>query len=113
MQYVIFSTYDIRQDGQTRIGNSSYTRGCLSTNFTLDRNLKQRFSPSAHELYSKLWKEYDPLAEIACELTIEGAIIRAEAIGNLNNGIQVLVIGSLHLVSGVLCLFDSDKNLSS
>ncbi|KAH6670181.1 folylpolyglutamate synthase [Halenospora varia] len=92
MQYVIFTTYDERRDGHTRI----------------DRNLKKRFSPEVQEHYAETWGNLDPAATVLCERTIEGALERAREIGDQNTGIQALVTGSLHLVSGALYLLESD-----
>ncbi|KAL5315347.1 hypothetical protein ACEPPN_016214 [Leptodophora sp. 'Broadleaf-Isolate-01'] len=97
MQYVIFTTYDERRDGQTRI----------------DRNLKNRFSAEVQELYAKTWGNLDPTATVLCKRTIEGALNRARGIGDQNNGMQALVTGSLHLVSGALCLLESDYSIQS
>ncbi|KAI9736733.1 MAG: hypothetical protein M1834_000937 [Cirrosporium novae-zelandiae] len=88
LQHVIFSTYDERQDGITRI----------------DKNLQNRFSSDAQERYANIWKSIDPKAEISLERTIEGALKLAKMIGDQGNGMQTLITGSLHLVGGALSL---------
>ncbi|ESZ98566.1 folylpolyglutamate synthase [Sclerotinia borealis F-4128] len=83
MQYVIFTTYDERRDGQTRI----------------DRNLKNNFSADVQERYAETWKGLDPTATVIRERTVESALDRARELGNQNSGMQALIIGSLHLWS--------------
>jgi hypothetical protein len=73
-----------------------------------DRNLKSRFLPEVQERYAEAWEKFDPTATISRERTIEGALHRAREIGDQSNGIQALITGSLHLVSGALCLLESD-----
>ncbi|OJD26416.1 hypothetical protein ACJ73_02207 [Blastomyces percursus] len=91
MQNVIFSSYDERQDGRTRI----------------DRNLGNRFSPELQKSYADFWEGFDRTASISCERTIEEALHRARKIGDENNGMQALLTGSLHLISGALYLLES------
>ncbi|CZS92453.1 related to folylpolyglutamate synthetase [Rhynchosporium agropyri] len=95
MQYVILTTYDERRDGQIRI----------------DRNLQKRFSADIQERYAETWSRLDPTAVVICERTIEGALDRAREIGDQNNGVQALITGSLHLVSGALYLLDSEDGI--
>lgn len=71
-----------------------------------DRNLKNRFSPEVQEHYAKVWKNIDHKATVSRERTIEGALHRAKEIGDQNDGMQTLVTGSLHLVSGALYLLE-------
>ncbi len=71
-----------------------------------DRNLKNRFSPEVQERYAKVWKNIDHKAMVSRERTIEGALHRAKEIGDQNDGMQTLVTGSLHLVSGALYLLE-------
>ena len=72
-----------------------------------DRNLQSRYSPDIQEGYARFWKNFDNKAMVSCERTIEEALHRAKEIGDQNDGMQTLVTGSLHLVSGVLCLLES------
>ena len=113
MQHIIFSTYDEKQDGSIRIGDSSYSTARIShkLNPSSDRNLKNRFSSKVQELYAEFWKKFDPEAAVSCERTIEGALHQARQIGELNNGMQTLITGSLHLVSGALYLLEPDHSL--
>ncbi len=71
-----------------------------------DRNLKNRFSPEIHERYVQVWKNLDHRATISRERTIKEALHRAREIGDQNDGMQTLVTGSLHLVSGALYLLE-------
>jgi folylpolyglutamate synthase/dihydropteroate synthase len=73
-----------------------------------DRNLKNRFSPEVQERYAKVWKSIDQKATVLRERTIEEALHRAKEIGDQNDGMQTLVTGSLHLVSGALNLLRPD-----
>jgi folylpolyglutamate synthase len=70
--------------------------------------MKNRFVPEVQERYAETWKNLDPKARISSERTIEEALDRAREIGNTTNGIQALITGSLHLVSGALCLLEPD-----
>lgn len=64
--------------------------------------------PEVQELYAETWKNLDPKATISSELTLEEALDRARKIGDSNHEIQALITGSLHLVSGALCLLEPD-----
>lgn len=89
-QYVIFTTYQERQDGRARI----------------DKTLKtpEMPFPDFLALYSNLWMEKDPEAVIVRQDAIEGALNFAKGIGKQHNGTETLVTGSLHLVGGALNL---------
>jgi len=76
-----------------------------------DRNLKNRFSPEIQESYVQVWRNLDHRATISRERTIEGALHRAREFGNQNDGMQTLVTGSLHLVSGALYLLEPDHSV--
>ncbi|KAL9119551.1 MAG: hypothetical protein Q9187_003896 [Circinaria calcarea] len=114
-QHVIFSTYDERQDGVVRIGMAQ--RHILGTEhrliLTSDKNLQNRFSLEVQERYAEIWRTIDPDAEISLERTIEGALNLARRIGDRGNGMQTLVTGSLHLVSGALSLLEPNTSDSS
>jgi len=60
------------------------------------------------ECYTKVWKDFDPKAEVSLERTIEGALKLAREISDRDNGMQTLVTGSLHIVSGALRLLEQD-----
>ncbi len=64
--------------------------------------------PEVQERYVETWKNLDTKATISSEQTIEGALDRAREIGDQNNGMRALITGSLHLVSGALCLLEPD-----
>lgn len=78
---------------------------------SIDRNLQSRYSPEVQEGYARVWKNINFQATVSCERTIEEALYRAKEIGDQNNGMQTLVTGSLHLVSGVLCLLESGDSI--
>ena len=80
---------------------------------SVDRNLKKSFSAEVQERYAETWGSLDPTATVLRERTIEGALDRAREIGDQNNGMQALVTGSLHLVSGALYLLESDDRIQS
>ncbi|KAL5364545.1 folylpolyglutamate synthase [Aspergillus floccosus] len=86
--HVIFTTYDEREDGSTRI----------------DKTLKvpETPFPEYRMIYTTVWNKFDPLAVVSSEPTIEGALKLARKIGGQASGMQVLVTGSLHLVGGAL-----------
>lgn len=75
----------------------------------VDRNLTKRFSAEVQERYAETWGSLDPTATVLRERTIEGALDRAREIGDPNNGMQALITGTLHLVSGAICLLESDN----
>ena len=75
------------------------------TNYFIDRNLQNRhFSLDTQDEYAKVWNNLDPETEVVLTQTIEGALHKARSIGDQNQGMQTLITGSLHLVSGALCL---------
>ncbi|KAF8426995.1 putative tetrahydrofolylpolyglutamate synthase [Tirmania nivea] len=89
-EYVIFTTYQERQDGSTRI----------------DKNVKipNTSIPNLLALYCEIWSKIDPDAVIVSETAIEGALKFARSIGEENGGMDTLITGSLHLVGGALNL---------
>ncbi|KMU78014.1 bifunctional protein folC [Coccidioides immitis RMSCC 3703] len=91
--YVIFSTYQEKEDGSTRI----------------DSILKVPEAPFPEPCatYSSLWKVLDPQAIVTSVPTIEGAIKLAKKIGAQGGGMQTLVTGSLYLVGGALNVLQS------
>lgn len=103
--HVIFTTYNERKDGSTRIGN--YIKKAAvryRANYFSDKTLKvpQTPFPDFCTIYSSLWKTMHPSATVSIESTIEGAIRLAEQISVQQGGMQVFVTGSLHLVGGAL-----------
>lgn len=116
MNYVIFTTYDEKRDGQTRIGICQCSEIEVGLILWTDRNLKNRFSQETQEQYAAqyaaTWKNLDSVATIFRERTIEEALDQARQIGGQSNDIQVLITGSLHLVSGALCLLEPDQSMS-
>ena len=79
-------------------------------NLFADRNLKNRFEPEIQKLYAETWKTLDPKATISTKRTIEEALDQAREFDHSNTGIQALITGSLHLVSGALCLLQPDDS---
>lgn len=94
----------VNNSGQKRTKNKP-------TNLFADRNLKNRFVPEVQELYAETWKNLDPTATISTKRTIEEALDQAREFDDSNSGIQALITGSLHLVSGALCLLQSDDSI--
>ncbi|KAK1148183.1 hypothetical protein N8T08_010828 [Aspergillus melleus] len=88
--HVIFTTYQEREDGTSRI----------------DKTLKvpETPFPDLCGIYSSLWKAFDPQATVSTDPSIEGAIKQAKTIAAEEDGVHVLVTGSLHLVGGALNL---------
>jgi folylpolyglutamate synthase len=84
MQHVIFSTYDERRDGTTRIGICSHGSTLIEHMLIppVDRNLTKRFSTEVSEHYAEIWENLDPQATISRERTIEDALHRAREIGD-------------------------------
>ena len=72
-------------------------------------DLARRFVPEIQERYVEAWKELDPKAQVSSQRTIEDALDPAREIGDQSNGTQVLIMGSLHLVSGALYLLEPDN----
>lgn len=70
-----------------------------------DRNMTNRYKRAIHDLYAETWKSLDSTTEISQERTIEDALDRAKKIST-ENGIQALVTGSIHLVSGALTILE-------
>ncbi|KAH8591875.1 folylpolyglutamate synthase [Bisporella sp. PMI_857] len=88
IDYYIFTTYDERKDGISKI----------------DRNFTNHFPTGAIQEDAQVWKQLNPSATTFCDESIEGALIRARGLGDENRTVQVLITGSLHLVSGALGL---------
>ncbi|PYH45463.1 folylpolyglutamate synthase [Aspergillus saccharolyticus JOP 1030-1] len=89
-EYVIFTTYEEREDGTTRI----------------DKTLKPPETPFPDlcTIYTSLWRQRDSRASVSSEATIEGAIKLAKRISAERGGAQILVTGSLHLAGGALSI---------
>ncbi|RPB21264.1 folylpolyglutamate synthase [Terfezia boudieri ATCC MYA-4762] len=88
LEYVIFTTFQERQDGSTRI----------------DKNVKipHISIPDLLAIYCDIWRKIDPEAVIVSEPAIEGALKFARKIGEEKGGMETLITGSLHLVGGAL-----------
>ncbi|GAQ12031.1 folylpolyglutamate synthase [Aspergillus lentulus] len=84
--HVIFTTYQEKEDDSIdRVTEASEAR--------------------IHDLcalYSSVWKELDPQATVTSTPTIERAVTLARIMGGREDGMQVLVTGSLHMVGGAL-----------
>lgn len=65
--------------------------------------------PEYQKRYTEAWSSISPSTTIFCEQTIEGALGVARRIGGQESGVHVLVTGSLHLVSGALCLLEPSE----
>lgn len=106
--YMIFTTYQEREDGLKRIGKQQrqvYSSRPRVNHFTIDKSMPDTpFPEFCDTFYVPLWKELDPQAEVSSEKTIEGAIKLAKRISAQQGGMQCFVTGSLHLVGGSLSI---------
>ncbi|KAJ5934305.1 folylpolyglutamate synthase [Penicillium verhagenii] len=91
IEHMILTTYTERQDRQARI----------------DRNLKARSSADKLTEYARAWGAYNPSSTVDVEETIEGALERARILGGTSILANVLITGSLHLVSGALGILET------
>lgn len=108
-EYVIFTTYQERDDGSTRIGKPSgypFHMDVILTIRMTDKTLKvpETPFPDLCAIYTSLWRELDPQATVTSEPTIESAIKRAKRLSDERGGSDVFVTGSLHMVGGALNL---------
>ncbi|KAF3936553.1 hypothetical protein ABW19_dt0202585 [Dactylella cylindrospora] len=89
-KYVVFTTYQERKDGSSRI----------------DKTLKTPETPypDLPAVYSEIWEKIDPDAVVVRQNSIEEALDFARDIGDKHNGMETLITGSLHLVGGALSL---------
>lgn len=101
---MIFTTYQEREDGSTRIGKLPEIWSSIFQLTYLDKTLKTPETPFPDFLtvYSELWKNLDPQTKVSKNPTIEGALKLAKGIGDREGGMLTLVTGSLHLVGGAL-----------
>jgi folylpolyglutamate synthase len=65
---------------------------------------------SLNTRYTEIWGGIYPRSSLWKEPTIEMALERAKKLGDQDNGVQILVTGSLYLVGGALGLLE--PNLS-
>ncbi|THV63705.1 hypothetical protein D6D28_10456, partial [Aureobasidium pullulans] len=73
-----------------------------------DRNLRNRSDATKLEEYAKTWRRLDSSVQISIQNSIEDALKEARSIADTFGAAQALVVGSLHLVSGALCLLEPD-----
>jgi hypothetical protein len=71
-----------------------------------NRNLRNRFDSQVLEGYKLTWENLEEIAAVYICDTIEESLSKAEELASLAGGADTLVLGSLHLVSGVLCVLD-------
>lgn len=83
----------------------------ILANPSVDRNLKNRFVPEIQKRYAETWKRLSTKATISSERTIEEALDRIRELDDPNHDVYILITGSLHLVSGVLYLLESDNRV--
>ena len=74
-----------------------------------DRNLTKRFSAESQENQAKTWSDLCPTSQVIRERTIQSALDRVRGLAIESNRLQILITGSLHLVSGAICLLEQDK----
>ena len=69
--------------------------------------MEKRYDPSTQLVCAETWKALSPDTEVKIENTIEAALKRVREPDNTSTReIHVSVVGSLHLVSGVLNLLE-------
>ena len=64
------------------------------------------FAEEMQQHYVQAWREYQPDADVAVELTVEGAMSLARA-ADRRAGMHTLITGSLYLVGSALRLLES------
>ena len=110
IEHLIISTYKQTLDGVTdacEFSTSIYERfvliiTCLDRCF---RQPNQQFSTDMQKGYMDAWKSILPQTQTTFESTIEGAINLVRSLDQ-GTGMQILVIGSQHLVGGALRLLE-------
>lgn len=88
--HVIFTTYQEREGGTTRIGENQ-KQPYLGAELTIaisDKTLAvpETPFPDICSMYSSFWKEQDSNAAVSIEPTIEGAVKLADRIGAQHGG---------------------------
>ena len=71
--------------------------------------MTKRFRPEVLEQNTKIWNEISPETIISHARTVEEALIRARNVITRDDQAQVLITGSLHLISSALCLLEPDN----
>lgn len=111
-EHVIFTTYNERDDGTSRLGKIPHTAQLSVSaliSYSTDKTLKvpEKPFPDLCSVYTAIWSRLDPEAVVSSRPTIESAIRLAEQIAARCGGAQCFVTGSLHLVGGALNLLES------
>jgi len=70
--------------------------------FSIDLEFTRARSEEARDLFLKVWHEVYPESIVAYEPYINGALKRAEKLGDYDCGMQTLITGSQHLVGPAL-----------
>lgn len=74
-----------------------------------ERNLQNRYDPKVLEACRSIWQALEERSTVFLCDTIEEALKKAEVLADQTRGAEALVLGSLHLVSGFLCLLSSSE----
>jgi len=74
-----------------------------------ERNLQKRYNPNVLEGCRSTWEVLEERSTISSCDTIAQALRKAGELASNACGAEVLVLGSLHLVSGVLSILDSSE----
>jgi folylpolyglutamate synthase len=69
--------------------------------------LQNRYDPKVLEECKLTWQVLEQRSTIFLCDTIEKALKKAGDLANNAGGAEALILGSLHLVSGILCLLGS------
>ncbi|THZ12518.1 hypothetical protein D6C89_10783 [Aureobasidium pullulans] len=74
-----------------------------------DKNLQDRYDPEVLERYQKTWKDLGEQGTVSNFDTIEEALKKAKELGRRDGGSEALVLGSLKLVEGILCMIERSE----
>lgn len=106
---VIFTTYNERKDGTRRIGCLAPSLSTCFADSPQDKNLQNRFDPEVLKRYQKTWKDLGEQGTVSSFDTIEEALKKAKELGRRDGGSEALVLGSLKLVEGILCMIEQSE----
>lgn len=57
--------------------------------------------------FAKVWRSLDRDANISVLVSIEEAILEVDRISTLSGQVQILAVGSLHLIGGIISLLEN------
>lgn len=67
--------------------------------------------PDVLERDSKAWHILEPTTIISVAQTIKDALCLAKSVADQKNGVQALITGSTHLVSGAISILESNHSI--